>query len=166
MNKKPALSVVSVRQAELQQSISKAFALREEKRILQLEAKWVHRYGLSTLPDISICDLQKDVSQFADEYLLSQRQNTALIKSAKENLGKELSLECDEEQLGEEINSIGLNQAPSESITQDFELKTNPEMIVRKPSDDTFIPPPPQPTLSRLRRWLPNNDEEYLPKAS
>lgn len=161
MKKASCNDFLPTRQIELQRQIFEASHLIENERLSILEALWVHRYGLETLPRNSISSefSPKDQLNVPESMPIETIQgensitNGQTVNSNSEQRSSEKSVRLVEEQSHE----------GQESLEEENACITNPQIGVSS-SKSLASPPPPPPSLSHLRRWLPGRDE--IPKAS
>ena len=146
----------TARQTDLYQKIVQAKSSNDVFLFDWLEAQWVHRYGLKTLP-ISVEEKQD----------LPASHETTLEKVNTKNNYKDkkiISFSLDNQNKEKETEAYS-----RENISNNTPLDLNKgdelPLIEHKEERLKTISPPPIPTLSYLRRWLPG-DSDDIPKAS
>jgi len=146
----------NARQTDLHQKILQAKSINDFLLVDWLEAQWVHRYGIKTLP-ISIKEKEDVPSSDGDNL---EKENTK--NNYKEK--KIISFSLDNQNKEKETEAYS-----RENISNNTPLDLNKgdelPLIEHKEERLKTISPPPIPTLSYLRRWLPG-DSDDIPKAS
>ena len=153
----------SLRQAELKRQISKVFALNDHKNLAVLEAQWVHRYGLETLPkrcrqessskeNIPSVEFVYEHEGSLEETVNLQEENEDGLyqSSEKDELRSSDCFPIQDEDFSLEIDDC------LDEVTSDLDEKVDDDLkdLASRPSIESPLPPPP-PSLSHLRRWLP-----------
>ena len=180
---KPLPSSQHLRQSELHQKIIEALERKEEKLLAVLESKWVHRYGLSSLPISSSLrfSVKPQINQDEIEVagVLYEKQEEIAFQ-AESMLGK---VNADQIvnvitpaplPLQQKISRVaGLINNYLDEVTKPFKkesLGTRDSLEIKdslkkENESNQSITRPPQPSISHLRRWLIDvEDEEF--KAS
>ncbi len=181
MNKALLKGHFPFRQVELKRQISEALDLEELSRHFLLQGKWVHRYGLETLPKEMSIDLESreeclyENTSENDDLLLNisekEREERTLLEQTPEDI-LELEEQCLELPPGIEAEEEGKSKVFVNELLDVLgnkfkeEGKSSLEKEIKASSAVSFdAPPPPPRTLRHLRRWLPNvEDDEH--KAS
>lgn len=130
------------RREALRQQLIDARARADQREITRVEQQWVHRYGVSSLPQ---CDATVDMPSaetLVPETLVPQ---TLAPPSVLNRFTSALQGCLDE------VGST-VEQAVSAS-----------DLSVQPSSQE--VAPPPSPKLQRLRRWLPTAVDDF-PQAS
>ena len=164
----------SLRQRDLQRQIVEAFENKEGEKLSMLEFKWAHRYGIHTLPR-NLYELNPlNPNIFLDK---GGSGNTQVFenddKGYKPNKYIEHSSELEENLIDSELEIDSLEPETNAKLDNcedlnsiESESKTFANHKVSNiPLEEIVIAPPPRPSLSRLRRWLPDVGDS-LPKAS
>ena len=152
----------TARQTDLYQKIVQAKSSNDVFLFDWLEAQWVHRYGLKTLP-ISVEEKQ-DLPASHETTL--EKVNTKnnykdkkIISFSLDNYNQETETETETETENYSKENISINNTLNLNQGDDLPLIEDKEEKLKT------ISPPPIPTLSHLRRWLPGNYDD-IPKAS
>ena len=160
-------TIYTPRQTHLYHDMRCALENSEEKRFSLLQAYWVHRYGLLTMPrenqfqsteplDVLSSSIESYPQESIDGKLEAQGKN---LEEEKEEIFP------DQEDSACELNQIEQTQEKEFSVLQERLLDT---VVNNKDSQSSALvdlPRPPSPALHHLRRWLPGSPED-LPKAS
>ncbi len=138
----------SDRQDELQGQIFEASTSQQDKLLDVLQAQWVHRYGIETLPEETYSNSNKT-------RLIEAEQNTDSISNTQEHIIRKFA---------DNKSFIYENEDLVESQSSDQSLKTKykAESSSNSKEKNLFLlnTPPPTPSLSHLRKWLPNPNIE------
>ena len=157
----------SSRRNDLKAQLCAALDLNERTHFSSLEAQWVHRYGLDTLPTL-----------FGDNCLVKNQNNVDVhdekvddstfipsegdVKDQRKDLVVP-SCNFDDSECSEEIDNSDpeeLNDSSDEGIDYSRDITQ-----ILEASEILPAPPPPPPSLKHLRRWLPRIEDD-LPEAS
>ncbi|ABX08380.1 hypothetical protein [Prochlorococcus marinus] len=169
---------ISFRKASLQNQITEAMALNDDKQLCALKAQWVHRYGLETLlepevqdstllvrePFASIQDIN-DIATLENDPIESFG-NTSKFDTSVEDCLKPIA-RCEKDLLGElEIDQTSCEPLSKTQYAQAV-ITNEAEEIENTLSDSSPViaPAPPSPEISHLRRWLPSFEDNSI-KAS
>ena len=139
------------RQKDLRQRILEAKSTNDSSLIDWLEAQWVHRYGVTTLPNS--LKVQKLIQSSSDGHVENEK-----------NLDKTTIISLDNSIQNKNLGSSFEGKVDSDSI-RDLNQGVKISPIESKEDKIRRISPPPTPTLSHLRRWLPRNSND-IPNAS
>ncbi len=167
MNEATSSSLFLRRQNDLKRKISEALDLKEEKLFSVLEAQWVHRYGVGTLPmiyqslnpldEVTCYQTESDLEfqKIEDETVLQESSSQAMMELNDEA--------CELDPLSPSI----VNNNGDACLAPPFECEENfsNEVELEQKSFRKLVSPPPPPSLNRLRRWLPVLEDD-LRKAS
>ncbi len=165
---------ISSRKAKLHKQISSAIELKDEELLFFLESQHVHRYGLQSLNDYkqsiknslvqaplqintNVIDAsQPKLADFPeDEICTSPFRNEIDIQEI-------MSISEDVSQASINCKKNVVADNPERTPKSDIAEKEN---FLEQESDDLVTPPPPTPSISHLRRWLPSIGNN-IPKAS
>ncbi len=174
MNETPLIDSQGLRKAALHRQIADALDLNEEGRLFLLETKWVHRYGLETLPKTKhFGNLLGPRGQLENDSFKSQESPLECTLKNQEQEKQELVTQQEENLT--RVHSV--NRGASISSTKrsherdDYQnsLKQDAPSLNEENQKQTLenldsLTPPPRPSLSHLRRWLPAYED--LPRAS
>lgn len=136
------------RREALLQQLNDARARADQREIARVEQQWVHRYGVSSLPQF---DTQSD-TEFDKEF--DTKPAPELDVPSVEAVAPASVLDRFKSALQGCLDEVGSTVEPAVSAIDRAPLP---------PSED--VPPPPSPKLHRLRRWLPTVVDD-LPQAS
>ena len=162
----------SCRQVELEKQITKALELEDSYLVDLLEAQWVHRYGLETLPYKKQFDSQNNFQQLSSDESNNFLEdiNDLDVREVKQTNQDEFLLES--KQSNQKISFDCLNEIPLEEIdlnTQKITFNDENNLIDELPSvnnlDEILVSPPPPPTLKKFRRWLPGIEDNLVDAA-
>lgn len=128
------------RREALLQQLKDARARADQREIARVEQQLVHRYGVSSLPQL---DTQPDTKPAPE---LDVPSVEAVAPASVLDRFKSALQGC--------LDEVGSTVEPAVSAIDRAPLP---------PSED--VPPPPSPKLHRLRRWLPTVVDD-LPQAS
>ena len=146
----------TARQTDLHQKIVQAKLSNDVSLFDWLESQWVHRYGIKTLP-ISI--KEKEDLPYSDGANL-EKDNTKNNYKDKKIISFSLDNQNQDKE-SEACSTENISNTPPLDLNQGDKLP----LIENKEERLKTISPPPIPTLSHLRRWLPGNYND-IPKAS
>jgi len=135
------------RRIEHQNKISEAIDNHDEKWLSILESKWVHRYGLDSLPAIQHNFFQLDKSQCVETL------------DVQENINKECS------QKEEEMTIPTVSNVDDEKLNNEVSKEVEKSVLAYSASITTNTPAPPSPSIRHLRRWMPLTKDGF-PRAS
>lgn len=130
------------RREALRQQLIDAHARADQREIARVEQQWVHRYGVSSLPQ---CDATVDMPSAETLVPETLAPQTLAPPSVLNRFTSALQGCLDE------VGST-VEQAVSAS-----------DLSVQPSSQE--VAPPPSPKLQRLRRWLPTAVDDF-PQAS
>ncbi len=130
------------RREALRQQLIDARARADQREIARVEQQWVHRYGVSSLPQ---CDATVDMPSAETLVPETLAPQTLAPPSVLNRFTSALQGCLDE------VGST-VEQAVSAS-----------DLSVQPSSQE--VAPPPSPKLQRLRRWLPTAVDDF-PQAS
>ena len=135
------------RREALRQQLIDARARADQREIARVEQQWVHRYGVSSLPQ---CDATVDMP--SAETLVPETLAPQTL--APQKLAPPSVLNRFTSALQGCLDEVGstVEQAVSAS-----------DLSVQPSSQE--VAPPPSPKLQRLRRWLPTAVDDF-PQAS
>ena len=135
------------RREALRQQLIDARARADQREIARVEQQWVHRYGVSSLPQ---CDATVDMP--SAETLVPETLAPQTL--APQKLAPPSVLSRFTSALQGCLDEVGstVEQAVSAS-----------DLSVQPSSQE--VAPPPSPKLQRLRRWLPTAVDDF-PQAS
>ncbi len=163
------MKLLSLRKTQLQHKISEAIELGNQDQLLYLRSKLVHRFGIEALEDseIEINDFlelnSREISQGFSSLAIEQAElpiESSFINDlaiSKDFLKNQENLEMSDHP---NIRELSDNENKLSSG-----LVENTEKIPSAAPPRPFVPAPPIPKLSSLRRWLTPSVEE-MPKAS
>ncbi len=179
MTSKTATQFIALRKEQLQKLISEAISLNLDSNLFDLKAKWVHRYGLETLPDsqeekilvkdypeFSCTTTEKNTSEInqlsADQSFDYSLNTNNLEKESCNIFNKDQALES----IQASLNSIETDDSDRAQDNKDS-LESAEESMDKplKELSKRNAPTPPQPEISYLRRWLVSSEED-ITKAS
>ncbi len=140
----------SDRQIELQNQISEATTSHQEKLLEILRAQWVHRYGIETLPQgpssmKDNLDNRCELNESEQDLSTNANQEDDLLKVSS---GLNSSIETSQDLTK---NKSSENAMKNENVTSSFTKEENLYLLKT---------PPPTPSLSHLRKWLPAHNIE------
>jgi len=151
-------SIFSTRQFDLKEQIDEATNLNQPELVAFLQSKWVHRYGLKTFEELLEpqkinesdfnYEIEHDVKNLNEDNLETEEY---IYQEARKDIARY-------DQIIEDVSEENLCLTDSSLMSQD-------NLIRKKDQYIADVPPPPRPTLSHLRRWLPKFEEEF-PEAS
>ncbi len=149
---------IPFRKKQLQEKIFEARELGTEDHILFLESQWVHRYGIETLQESFLNEVELSSATPVDE-LLTNNEHEESETISQQNL---FSQQIEETRLVDDLtldNSKYIsedNEVVEASEDIQFELKPEDETELSKTYfSPVIVPPPPTPSIKHLRRWLP-----------
>ena len=154
-------------QIELEKALQHALLNEDSNSLYLLESKLVHRYGIETLPDSKQCLLQ----DLTNESILDKKKSefdteVNLIDSEKtESFVESLGLVDDQPIPIDEFNPTEKNIENIDLPPEEDNKLLKDDSIIKRHLKETFVSPPPSPTLKQFRRWLPN-EEDSLNKAA
>ena len=175
MNSLTSQHSISSRKAKLHNQISSAIEVNDEELLFLLEGLLVHRYGLESLNDYKKVvsnsfteESSKRDNHVVDECLpplvgFSEDKLSNYISLDEIDIKKPMSLSKDSNQSSTTLKqSVGSNILERSSKSELVEQKQYLEL---EESSELIPPPPPAPSISHLRRWLPSIGNK-TPKAS
>ena len=160
------MNLLSSRQVDLKNQISDAMGSNDKESLILLQSKWIHRYGVDTLPKtevtLSDSDFIKDVEENENKNNISFDLYTE--KKSIEELGNQIYQTNKELQKENSLEEIPLDKnVKNNFIEQNVDLSSNenPPSNSKILNNKTLdIAPPPRPTLSYFRKWIPSSSEE------
>ena len=144
----------NARQTDLHQKILQAKSINDFLLVDWLEAQWVHRYGIKTLP----------VSIKEKEDLPSSFETNLEKKNTKNNYNDKQIISLDNQKQEKKSEAYSTENISNNSPLDLYQGENSPLIECKEEKLKTFSPPP-IPTLNHLRRWLPGNYDD-MPKAS
>ena len=155
-----------------------AVELKDEKKLSLLKFQCAHRYGLQTMKDFLQLETLDEFEGLPNpedqEFVEVQLNEVDQFGITQADPSLYASSGVDEESLGisplEKITNISrtFNSAQSEGKNSSKVFKSSrisSNKLMQTSCETMEVPPPPRPSLSRLRRWLPDIQDKY-PKAS
>ena len=159
---------ISLRKEQLRNQITELRGFEEEGQLLWLRSQLVHRYGIETLQDSYLYELECSTSSSLDKIETDYKFEESEITDQKNLFPEQARLE-DNLPLNSS-KQIKLDEKIFEtSLEKDFnaisDQKIESSESVPKASP-VISSPPPTPSLNHLRRWLPSIEDSSIPKAS
>ena len=161
------------RKVQLHSQLSVALEINDEDLLFLLEGKLVHRYGLQSLNDGNAqvqeslpkepCLIEPLVNQHDPDFVTSPKKSNSISPSLEKIDNKDLTPSCEELT----PSSMPLTVSSSESgldLNDKSEISNQINDSEPEPSN-VIMPPPPAPSISHLRRWLPSIADK-MSKAS
>ena len=149
----------SLRRAQLTSAMKEAIELKNDELFFALQAKCVHRYGLSFLND------------FKDSGFSAYSKNNCQLNQSDKLIRGDLDLKNSDGEHSLDVEKEELLIGETSTDNSNNGVKISCETDLREDSGDSqskfpeVISPPPPPSISHLRKWLAVNEEE-VPKAS
>ncbi len=150
--------------------MKEAFVHQEEKQHSLLQALWVHRYGLTTLPKFEVeSKAQLKTKVEVDNASSDMPENEMKISDCQDQLSSSghhslISSDSDRRGMGE-TNSMqnDFDEISNAFKIDDDQIEEGLSNLISVPKCSVASPPPPPRSLNHLRRWLPSLDERDQP---
>ncbi len=178
------------RQSLLKQQILNAFDIGQDEKFSLLQAQWVHRYGLETLPDLKEIRVNIEHSinlgESVDDDLVTQKTcldqveiedflDSPIDQHDQKNSSSCISSGILRDEIHEDDRNLNQDAADLEDspVIKELDIENSSKILetstnfrLKNKDNDKMVPTPPSPSLNHLRRWLPTVDHYHSTKAS
>ncbi len=162
-------TISKFRQLELRRQILESIDEDDSRKLSLLQGLWVHRYGLEEVPASSgVKNHWKTNESFRSSEVKykSIEDSSSTKKQVSQIEEKDLLVSNHSPEIIETNPSANIPDLIEKEQKSKKNIKgVDSSLSQKRQSVDVFNASPPPPTISRLRRWLPLENNEY-PKAS
>ena len=148
---------ITLRKQELISQLSKASNLHLLEDLEALNAQWVHRYGLESLPETvkTICPIEEDRVGKENTFSETNNEMNSAQSETQTLIDEHIGLFDHQLNVSEEVI---IESDPKDEIFAENVSKVSEDLQ----KDLSRISPPPPRNIHHLSRWLPGANNKFL----